>query len=104
MPSDPPNALGEIIGVVSAGVTAALAGIGRSHMKVRDRLQHAEVRLEAMEEKLDKAEATHESVIRLECAILGIEDDMKTSMRRQEKIQKTITSIERMFKIESGDD
>jgi len=29
---------------------------------------------------------------------------MKTSMRRQEKIQKTITSIERMFKIESGDD
>jgi len=102
MPADHPDSLKEVIGVVAAGVSAALAGFGRSHMRVRDRLQNTEVRLDAVEDKLEKLDETHESVIRLECAVLGIEDDMKNSIRRQEKIQKTITSIERMFKM-NGD-
>jgi GTP-binding protein EngB required for normal cell division len=93
----------ELIGVVLAGLTAGVVGAGRSHMKVRDRLQNTEVRVDIMEDKTDKledmAKETHESVIRLEMGVLGIEDDIKTSIRRSEKIQKTINSIERMFKL-----
>lgn len=91
-----------LVGAVVAAITAALAGLGRSHMKIRDRLKTSEVRLNAVESKLNKIEETRESVIRLECSMLGLEDDMKNSIRRQERIQKTITRIERMFKM-NGD-
>ena len=97
------TSLKELVGVLFAGVSAAILGAGRSHMKLRDRLQNTELRLDIMEDRTEKLEettkATHESVVRLEVGVLGIEDDMKTSIRRAEKIQKTINSIERMFKL-----
>lgn len=99
--------LKEFIGLVLAGLSAAVLGAGRSHMKVRDRLQNTEVRLDVMEDRTEKLEettkATHESVVRLEVGVLGIEDDMKNSIRRQEKMHKTINSIEQMFKIRTDD-
>jgi hypothetical protein len=103
-PPEGADGIREIFGVVVAGVAAALTGFGRSHMKVRDRLQNAEVRLVSAEDKLDKLSETHESVVRLECSMLGLEDDMKNSIRRQERIQRTITSIERLFKLNGDND
>ena len=96
----------EAAAAILAAVSAGVVGMGRSHLQVRDRLKHAEVRLEVVEgdtEKLeDTTRATHDSVIRLEAGVLGIEADMKNSIRRQEKIQKTINSIERLFHIPNG--
>ena len=89
-------------GAIAATVSAALIGFGTSHLKMRDRLKTSEVRMDVVVDKLDKIEETRDSVIRLECSMLGLEDDMKNSIRRQERIQKTITSIERMFKM-NGD-
>ena len=37
-----------LVGAVVAAITAALAGLGRSHMKIRDRLKTSEVRLNAV--------------------------------------------------------